>query len=466
VRRHPRRARATALALASAALVAAVSTTTLPAAAAEPPPAQDTTAFCANVPADFGGFTDIETNIHRRTIRCLAYARITQGRTSTTFAPGDPVTRGEMATFIARTIDRANDLEVAALQDLPPASSDEFTDDDGSTHEDSINRLAAAGVVDGRTDASFAPGAIVTRDQMARFINNAQEFLSNGVAFTTVEDYFVDDETSVHEASINGIASGGITAGIDATHYGPLLPVLRANMATFIVRYLALLHEVGAIEALPEELPAPTAQVTSVGERSAVITIDDLISGATATVYLAPDGAPFSSATEEASSSSDADPAKAGFQVALAGLTPATSYEYYVTQTSEGQESPPRYTTAGPGTSLVTAGEAAPSVSSASVSGGRPGTQLLLELSEPATPLAGAGPKVTVECTTVVVVVPTTTFSGTGLSVTQVDADTVKVNLDGTVPADGSTCTAAVAAGAFQDADGHANAAQSDIAVP
>ncbi|MGH9275297.1 MAG: S-layer homology domain-containing protein, partial [Acidimicrobiales bacterium] len=230
-------------------------------AAAAVPSAQTTTAFCVNVPAGFGGFTDIATSIHKKPIECIAFAEITTGKTATLYAPSDGVTRGQMASFIARAIDKVNELEKIDFPELPASPPDKFTDDETSVHEANINRLAAAGVVSGKTATVFAPSEIVTRGQMASFISNTQKFLTGGTPLTSTEDYFVDDETSVHEANINGLAAAGVTAGIDSTHYGPSLPVLRANMATFIARYLAALHKAGNIEPLPADV-ATNATIT------------------------------------------------------------------------------------------------------------------------------------------------------------------------------------------------------------
>ena len=56
------------------------------------------------------------------------------------------------------------------------------------------------------------------------------------------EDYFVDDEGSVHEAAIDAVAAAGITAGCatDPPRYCGDQPVSRAEMATFLTRALDL----------------------------------------------------------------------------------------------------------------------------------------------------------------------------------------------------------------------------------
>lgn len=257
--------------LAAASLVGAVGLGAIgvaPASAALPP-AQNTTSFCTNTPPGFGGFTDTGTTIHRRPIECMAFASVAAGKAPGRFAPGDPVTRGQMASFIARAIDVANELELVPLPSLPSSPPDRFADDDNDVHEANIDRLAAANIVSGTSASSFSPGSPVTRAQMATFINNAQTFLSGGAAtFTAREDYFVDDNTSPHQANINGIASVGITQGLDRVSYGPSANVERANMATFIARYLAVLHAAGAIDELaaddsePPPPPPPASNAT------------------------------------------------------------------------------------------------------------------------------------------------------------------------------------------------------------
>ena len=57
--------------------------------------------------------------------------------------------------------------------ELPPTGTDAFGDDDGHAHEDSINRLAAAGIAEGNAAGRFAPGGRLTRAQLASFLVRA-----------------------------------------------------------------------------------------------------------------------------------------------------------------------------------------------------------------------------------------------------------------------------------------------------
>jgi hypothetical protein len=118
-------------------------------------------------------FTDDESSVHEGDINRLAAAGITGGCAADRFCPVAPVTRGEMASFLAR-----------ALR-LPGTSSDFFSDDERSLHEGAINRLAAAGITGGCADGRFCPEAGVTRGEMAAFLRRALARLGASTAATT-----------------------------------------------------------------------------------------------------------------------------------------------------------------------------------------------------------------------------------------------------------------------------------------
>lgn len=95
----------------------------------------------------------------------LATLEITQGCAldPPLFCPDDPVTRGQMASFLMRSFG------------LKPAPAAGFIDTGGGTHEGAIDALYAAGVTVGcDTDPlRFCPVQPVTRAQMATFIARA-----------------------------------------------------------------------------------------------------------------------------------------------------------------------------------------------------------------------------------------------------------------------------------------------------
>lgn len=166
-------------------------------------------------------FTDIASSAFVEEIVWLAEAGITRGCAPMLFCPRDYVSRGQMASFISRALA------------LPAASKDWFTDDNGLSHEDSINRLAEAGITVGCSPTEFCPSQNVTRGQMA-------SFLSRGLGLPeAARDWFNDDRGTTHEDANNRLADAGITVGCTETRFCPTGLVKRQQMAAFLSRALA-----------------------------------------------------------------------------------------------------------------------------------------------------------------------------------------------------------------------------------
>jgi hypothetical protein len=180
---------------------------------------------------------DDNGNTHEFAIDCMVWYEIAQGTSSTQYEPSKAVTRAQMASFVARLIEKSG----GELEQNPP---DAFSDDNGlEPHEANINKLAAAGIVAGKGDGTYDPEGPVTRAQMAKFLVEGYEFRSEN-ALTSDGDYFADDEGSVHEANINKSATAGFTSGRNGG-YDPGASVLRDQMASFLSRVLDLLVEEG-----------------------------------------------------------------------------------------------------------------------------------------------------------------------------------------------------------------------------
>ena len=106
-------------------------------------------------------FPDDAGSLHQADINRLAQAGITNGCGNGLYCPDRPVTRDQMASFIARALG------------LPAATADYFSDDAGSFHEPDINRMAAAGVTNGCGSGLYCPTQAITREQMAAFLHRA-----------------------------------------------------------------------------------------------------------------------------------------------------------------------------------------------------------------------------------------------------------------------------------------------------
>jgi hypothetical protein len=145
---------------------------------------------------------------------------ITAGCDIAEFCPDRAVTREQVAAMLSRALD------------LPDATDDYFDDDNGTSHEDDINRLAEAGIAGGCAPDRFCPFSVVTRAQAAAMIDRALDLPS-----TTV-DAFDDDDGMTHEASINRAAAAGIVSGCGPDRFCPTRGVTRAQLVTMLHRGL------------------------------------------------------------------------------------------------------------------------------------------------------------------------------------------------------------------------------------
>jgi Bacterial Ig-like domain/S-layer homology domain len=109
-----------------------------------------------------------------------------------------------------------------------------FADTAGNPFAADIDWLALEGITTGCTADRFCPKDVVSREQMASFLVRALALPA------TTTDHFRDDESSGHEDAINRLASAGITNGCGPTRYCPLGTVTREQMASFLVRALGL----------------------------------------------------------------------------------------------------------------------------------------------------------------------------------------------------------------------------------
>ena len=185
------------------------------------------------------GFGDVPAaSPHARAVDCVAWWHLTGGTSPGRYSPTTSVTRAQMATFVARALR-------ASSAGLPPGRAGQFRDvPPGAPHADDIDALASAAVLSGRSDGTYDPGGVVTREQMATFLARAFKRAS-GSALPIGRSWFPDDDGSAHEASIDKIASAGLGGGRPDGTYGPRAPVARDQMASFLARTLALLVERG-----------------------------------------------------------------------------------------------------------------------------------------------------------------------------------------------------------------------------
>lgn len=112
-------------------------------------------------------FLDDDDSVFEADINSLTGVGITTGcnpPTSSRYCPDAPLTRGQMAAFLRRTLGL-------------PSGPNAFSDDNDSIFEADIDALAAAGIARGCGENSFCPDDGITRAQMASFLVRALDHL-------------------------------------------------------------------------------------------------------------------------------------------------------------------------------------------------------------------------------------------------------------------------------------------------
>jgi len=161
---------------------------------------------------------------------------VIQGTGSNKFDPYADVTRAQFVTFLYRNA--CNEYTFAGSKfDKDPASYDgttKFTD----VAADKYYAKAVAwavdnGIVNGKTDTTFAPDAKITRAEAVTMLYRLQ---ANGASYSSRQT-FTDVNTSAYYADAVGYASyAGITNGKTNSTFAPNDTVTRGEAATFIGR--------------------------------------------------------------------------------------------------------------------------------------------------------------------------------------------------------------------------------------
>lgn len=112
-----------------------------------------------------------------------------------------------------------------------------FVDDDGNIHEPNIEAIAAAGITKGCNPPDndrFCPDRPVSRSEMAAFLIRAMGLENQLVPY---QGTFSDvPQGQWYTAYVETLAANGVTTGYADGTYRPERPVIRAEMAVFLVR--------------------------------------------------------------------------------------------------------------------------------------------------------------------------------------------------------------------------------------
>ena len=186
-------------------------------------------------PTDSVPFTDVDDSSWATSgIDCLYGLGVTTGKTDDTFAPSDPVTRAEMAAFLARIWEAAGWTCLTA-----PAPFNDV--DESAWYAGYVDCIYGLEITEGKAPGTFAPDEPVTRAQMASFM--ARLLQRAGWDCPTDPAPFDDvDESASYAADVDCIYGLGLTTGKTADTFAPDELVTREQMAVFLSRLWLILE--------------------------------------------------------------------------------------------------------------------------------------------------------------------------------------------------------------------------------
>ncbi len=175
-------------------------------------------------------FTDVSDQFWAfNAIKELSAKHIINGVNESEFAPKKQMTRAELTSLIARTLN------------LKASQAASFADvNSSSVHADEIAAASEAGIVRGQSAENFAPDQFVTREEMVIMITRAYEYKSGKKVVSETESSYTDRILAAEWArpSIDAASSIGIVVGYDNETFAPKNLMTRAEGALLAYRLL------------------------------------------------------------------------------------------------------------------------------------------------------------------------------------------------------------------------------------
>ena len=216
-----------------------VSSATVHTLGSTPPPPEtgtipDTSALCGGT-VTTQSFTDVTTaNVHLGPIECLAAKDVALGFTDGRYGPGTTVTRLQMASFVARLLEAGG----VTLPEPSDDHFDDDAGTEHERAVNQLVELDIIRMDTGEVDRTFYGKIDMKRDRMAAWMSRAYELIAGQPLASTSTDYFRDDDR-YHHTDINRLAAAGIVQGTNPGTYDPRTSVRRDQMASYLVRTLA-----------------------------------------------------------------------------------------------------------------------------------------------------------------------------------------------------------------------------------
>lgn len=177
-------------------------------------------------------FTDVKVGWAKAYIELLAARHITAGSDADSFNPKGLVTRGQFAAFLGRALGlKQNASGVEAFSDV---------EDDAyyAGYAAALNKL---GIIEGYTDGTYKPNAVITREQLASMIIRAYSYVTGTTEAASSDPAAFKDikEASPYAvASIEAAYKLGIIHGIGIDRFAPKAAATREQVAKILIELM------------------------------------------------------------------------------------------------------------------------------------------------------------------------------------------------------------------------------------
>lgn len=171
-------------------------------------------------------FTDVaNSDYYYDAVQWAVEKEITSGTSDNSFSPSRICTRGQMVAFLWRAMGSPE----------PAATNSPFVDvSQGAYYYKAVLWAVENKITAGTTATTFAPTATVTRGQTVTFLWRAA-----GKPAATMANPYTDISKGVYNYdAVLWAAEKGITQGTTSTTFSPNTPCTRAQIVTFLHRYM------------------------------------------------------------------------------------------------------------------------------------------------------------------------------------------------------------------------------------
>ena len=172
-------------------------------------------------------FSDVTDASQDDAISWMANNEITTGKSPTTFAPDETLTRAEAATFLHR------------LEGEPAAPAHSFVDVVKGWQQDSVSWMANTGITTGKSPTTFAPEDTLNRAELVTFLYRYQNEPDVTLNTSTPHcdpsppsDAFGAGDTIPGFPSGSGALSGNFRNGVQVSASGGMVTITMSNGGT------------------------------------------------------------------------------------------------------------------------------------------------------------------------------------------------------------------------------------------